>query len=1203
MNPPEPALREHRQIRRTLRDLVALSTLPAVWVGLDLEGIARGLADVLLGILSIDALYIRFGDNANNGCVDVVRSARRLDAVQETQFKNALAPVLESDAAEAAASIADPIGGGELRVAVARFGVGDEYGILVACSRDPGFPAEQDRLLLGVGANQTAIVMQRRQADAQIHEQREWLEVTLASIADAVISADSEGRVTFVNRVAEELTGWSSTDAKGKRVEEVFAAVLAPTRQRVGNLTQPLRESVAIGLAGQTVLIARDGTERPIDASAAPIRNASGKAIGAVITFRDVTKQRQAEQARRMGEEALRRSEEHLRAVVTNTPVCIKVVAADGTLLDMNPAGLAMVEVDSAEEVKGRSVYDIVSAEHREIFRSFNERICGGESGTLSFEIVGGRGTRRRMETFAAPLRRPDGGLAQLAVTVDVTDRERNEQNLKLHARVLDSMVEGVSLCDESGTIIYTNPAEDRIFGYDRGELIGQHVSVQNTYPSEENQRIVAEVIACLKRDGSWSGEFKNRKKDGTEFTTHARITTMEVGGKRYFVCVQEDITERKKAELELSDARGRLDAALEAGAIVTWTWDIPNNRLYSDAALARLFSLSAAEADGGLLENYARSIHPDDLPGVMAALNNAVEHDEVYEADYRVVQADGAKRWVAARGRVERDNAGRPLRMPGVLVDITERKRLEEELRLRVSELAEADRRKEALVASLRESEEKLRLLADTIPQLAWMARPDGHSFWFNRRWYEYTGTTPAQMEDSGWQSVHDPEVLATVLERWQGSVASGEPFDMVFPLRGADGKFRPFLTRVNPLRGSEGSILYWFGTNTDISDIKRMEDALREADRRKDEFLATLAHELRNPLAPIRNSLEILKLPRVDAAMAQQAREMMERQVHALVRLVDDLLDVARVMRGKIQLRKEPVELATVVARAVETAQPLIEVQRHRLELALPNESLLVDADPVRLVQVIGNLLTNAAKYTEPNGRIWLSARREGDEAVLSVRDNGIGIAPETLPHVFELFVQADHAFTKAQGGLGIGLTLVRNLAQMHGGRVEAHSAGLGKGAQFTLHLPLMVQRRAQAVEASLNQRDEVPSTGHRLLVVDDNRDAAVSLAMLLRLRGHEVRIAHDGPSAVTLAESFLPHLVFLDIGMPDVDGYEVARRLRRLPGLQSAVLVALTGWGQEEDRRRTAAAGFDHHLVKPPEANAIVKLLDRLERVTMD
>ena len=500
------------------------------------------------------------------------------------------------------------------------------------------------------------------------------------------------------------------------------------------------------------------------------------------------------------------------------------------------------------------------------------------------------------------------------------------------------------------------------------------------------------------------------------------------------------------------------------------------------------------------------------------------------------------------------------------------------------------------------KESEEKLRLLADTIPQLAWMAHPDGHIFWYNRRWYEYTGTTPDQMEGWGWQSVHDPEVLPTVLERWRNCIATGQPFDMVFPLRGTDQRFRPFLTRVNPLKDDRGRITYWFGTNTDISEIKLMEQALRDNDRRKDEFLATLAHELRNPLAPIRNSLQILKMPRVDAEMVQQTRDMMERQVHHLVRLVDDLLDVSRVMRGKIELRRESVELAAIIARAVETAKPLVEVQGHKLEISVPTESLLLDADPVRLAQVISNLLTNSAKYMEANGNIWLFARRDGNRAILTVRDTGIGIAPDMLPHIFELFVQADHASTKAQGGLGIGLTLVKNLVEMHGGTVEARSDGLGKGCEFTVRLPLVAQgrRRKRIGEANEGQQPEpVRESGHRLLVVDDNRDAAVSLAMLLRLQGHDVQVAHDGPSALELAASYFPNMIFLDIGMPGMDGYEVARRMRQQAGLEKVVLAALTGWGQQEDRRRTAEAGFDHHLVKPPEPKSLESLLADLKR----
>ena len=381
---------------------------------------------------------------------------------------------------------------------------------------------------------------------------------------------------------------------------------------------------------------------------------------------------------------------------------------------------------------------------------------------------------------------------------------------------------------------------------------------------------------------------------------------------------------------------------------------------------------------------------------------------------------------------------------------------------------------------------------------------------------------------------------------------------------------------------------------------DLARVTLELREADRRKDEFLATLAHELRNPLAPIRNSLEVLKMPRIDANTSRQAREMMERQIHHLVRLVDDLLDVSRVMRGKIDLRRERIELATVIARAVETCQPLIDAQRHRLEISSANEAMPLDADPVRLAQVVGNLLTNAAKYTPPGGRIWLGAKRDGDHAVLTVRDSGVGIDGSLLPHVFDLFVQGHHTASHSQGGLGVGLTLVRRLVEMHDGTVDASSAGAGKGTEITVRFPL-VAGAAEAAAAS-DEVEAAPgaeSSGLRLLVVDDNEDAAVSLALLLELQGHQVRIAHDGPSSLEIAAAYRPDLVFLDIGMPGMDGYEVARRMREEPALEGVVLTAVTGWGQLEDRRRTSEAGFDHHIVKPPEPRLLERLLANLAR----
>jgi signal transduction histidine kinase len=368
----------------------------------------------------------------------------------------------------------------------------------------------------------------------------------------------------------------------------------------------------------------------------------------------------------------------------------------------------------------------------------------------------------------------------------------------------------------------------------------------------------------------------------------------------------------------------------------------------------------------------------------------------------------------------------------------------------------------------------------------------------------------------------------------------------------------------------------------------------ALQEADRRKDEFLATLAHELRNPLAPIRNSVDILRLSGHSMPVPTPIVETMDRQVGHMVRLVDDLLEVSRITRGKIELRKEPIELRTAIEVAVETSRPLIDAARHRLTVDLPQEPLNVEADPTRLAQVFANLLNNAAKYTEDGGDLHLRAERQGGEAVISVRDTGVGIAPAHLASVFDMFVQGRGGHPRMPGGLGIGLTLVRTLVEMHGGSVAARSDGPGKGSEFTVRLPLSAapfseeKRRAAAPAAAAM----LP----RVLVVDDNRDAADSLGSLLGILGADVHVVHDGQAALDAFGAYRPALVFLDLGMPEMDGFEVARRMRARPDYDGVRLVALTGWGQEKDRRQTAAAGFDEHLVKPPEIDALQALLAR-------
>ncbi len=659
-----------------------------------------------------------------------------------------------------------------------------------------------------------------------------------------------------------------------------------------------------------------------------------------------------------------------------------------------------------------------------------------------------------------------------------------------------------------------------------------------------------------------------------------------------------------------------------------------------------------------------------------------------------------GRARWLKASAHPIKDDAGVLREVFLIHEDVTDRTRAEN---------------------ALRASEMRLKQLANTIPQLAWMAEPDGSIHWYNDRWYEYTGTMPADMEGWGWQSVHDPAVLPGVVEQWRRSIATGDSFQMTFPLRGRNGAFRPFFTLVAPLKDAEGKVVQWFGTNTDVSALqeaqqalrtteerlrlatqagnigiwdwdvagdsvvwsdrvyvlhglepgefggtaqdfaalihpedadwmwkrietalahrdgfsaefrivlpdgtprwlstwarvhrgkdngaermlgatisidayKKAEAALMEVDRRKDEFLAMLAHELRNPLAPITSAAHLLSAPAADEKRIRLASEIIIRQARHMTELVDDLLDVSRVTRGLAELKKETLGINAAIASAIEQVRPLIEARRHVLTTWTDPRPVSVFGDRTRVIQVIVNLLNNAAKYTPEGGEIALRVEVEAERVAIVVKDNGLGIEAALLPHVFDLFTQGARTPDRAQGGLGIGLALVRSIANLHGGKVEARSDGGGKGSTFTLWLPLAEKRSADdaPAEAVASPR---PATGVDILIVDDNLDAARSLAALLEGAGHRVAVSADARGALEVPESRIPRVFILDIGMPTMDGYELARRLRARSASAAAILIALTGYGHASDREKGRCAGFDHHLVKPVDMEELAAIL---------
>ncbi|MCE9604353.1 MAG: response regulator [Planctomycetia bacterium] len=470
----------------------------------------------------------------------------------------------------------------------------------------------------------------------------------------------------------------------------------------------------------------------------------------------------------------------------------------------------------------------------------------------------------------------------------------------------------------------------------------------------------------------------------------------------------------------------------------------------------------------------------------------------------------------------------------------------------------------------------------------------PLGKIIWNERCKRMFWLDPDAEVDIELFYSILHPDDREPTRQAVEACVYAGRPYDIEYRTVSHTGDFRWIRATGRTTYDEHGKPLQFDGTAHDITSRKLAEEALKDADRRKDEFLATLAHELRNPLAPIRNSLHLLRLSGDLSPALTQVRDIMERQVNHMVRLIDDLLDVSRISRGKIELRKESVELATIVATAVEANRPLIEAARHQLALALPPEPIFLDADPVRLAQIIGNLLNNAAKYTPPGGQIWFTAQIDGSEAVLLVRDNGLGISPEMLPRVFDMFAQLDSSISRSQGGLGIGLTLTKTFVEMHGGHIEARSDGPGQGSEFVVRLPLPADGRQRPLaEVPVSSSSPVlPS--RRVLIVDDAPSAGYVLGKLLEKMGQRVTTANDALTALEIARQEKPEIVISDIGMPNIDGYQLAQRLRHEPGLEKIPLVALTGYGQESDKERAKNAGFDYHLVKPVSLETLQDLL---------
>ncbi len=1040
--------------------------------------------------------------------------------------------------------------------------------------------------------------------------QPEWSRATLASIGDAVITTDTAGRVTFLNPVAQTLTGWTQAEAAGVSVETVFNIVHPETRTRIESPTvRALREGVNAGLPDRSLLIAKDGRERPIGPlvdSAAPIRNDQGKLAGVVLVFRDIT-----ELCRQ--ERAVQVAHAYADNIIATLREPFVVLDRDLRVRSANRTFYATFHVDK-EETEGRFIFDLGNGQWNiPQLRTLLDNVLSNQHPVHDFDMehefpVLGRKimllNARRFESIES---HPE--LILLAIE-DITERKRAEVALEKKNERLRL------LWETAGELLSATDPEAMLHGL--LAKVGPQLGV-DAYCSfvvddrDQSLRLVScegfpkETIHTIERlpfghpifsMGAWVGP--PRAGSLSSPSDAARAELFRSFGLRAYVCnplISDNVLlgtisfgSRTKEEFdsdelaflqtiaryvavayaklriqaEVSDSAKRFQFILES---------IPQKLVTTNPdGSVDYFNPQWMEYTGLTFEQikdfgWTQFIHPNDVDAHLQGWLHATQTGAVYEHESRFRRADGEYRWHVSRGVPMRNEIGQIVLWMGANTDIHD---------IKLIELALID--SETRYRRLFETAKDGILILDTASGRITDANP----FMGELLGYAHEQFLGKELWEIGLFSDRVANEAAVRTLQETGYIRYEH-----LPLVTSQGVRVEVEVVANAYREDSHKVIQC--NVRDITERSKLEKQMHEqaqtlADlhRRKDEFLAMLSHELRNPLAPITNAVQLLSLQKHEDKLQHQARTIIERQVGQLTRLVDDLLEVSRITTGRIHLQLERIDLNGVVERGIETTRPLMHRHHDVLTVSLSSQPIWVYADPARLEQVVVNLLTNAAKYSADGGAIAIAVDRDGEEAQLRVRDSGVGIPPELLPHIFDLFTQAERSLDRSQGGLGIGLCLVRKLVEMHAGTVEVTST-LGQGSEFVVHLPIVL---ASAISPT-SPTPLVPGssgTPLRVLVVDDNTDSAHSLGLLLEATGHHVQLAFDGPTAFQTALVFQPKVVLLDIGLPGLDGYEVARRIREQPTLRNIVLVAMTGYGNETDLQRSEAAGFNHHLVKP-------------------
>lgn len=997
---------------------------------------------------------------------------------------------------------------------------------------------------------------------------------------EAVVTLDKDWCYTHVNVTAERLLGMARDQLLNRRIWDVFPETSGTQIETV--LRRAMSEREPFEFEGFNRLRDKWYANKVVPGPKGSIS----------ICFRDVTERKRTQEAKA-----------RLAAIVESSDDAIIAKDLDGIISTWN-RGAEKIFGYTAEEAIGQPVTMLIPEGRRDEESVILDRIRSGEK-IDHYETVRQRkdGTLLDVSLTVSPLRDAGGNIVGASkIARDITQRKKAEEAQARLAAIVATSDDAIISKDLNGVITSWNRGAEQIYGYTPEEAIGKPVTM--LIPQErldEEPRILERI-----RRGEKINHYETvrRRKDGTFLNISLTVSPLRdargniVGASK----VARDITQRKQAE----EAQSRLAAIVATSDDAIISKDLNGIINSWNRGAEQIFGYTPEEAIGKPVTMLIPEERLDEEPGILERIRRGEKIDH-YETIRR--HKDGTLLNISLSVSPITDANGKVIGASKISRDITARKRQEERLRL-LWETA-------AIMLSTDNPGAMVQDLFDKVHQH--LGADTYFNYMINSAGDALQLISCAGIPDETARSIERVEfgedICGTVALQRRPIVAthiqqSGEPRLQLVKSFGIRAYACNPLIAENRLIGTlsfashtkdqfDAEEIAFFQTLCHYVTISyerlQLVERLRETDRRKDEFLATLAHELRNPLAPVRNSLQLLRLANGNSGLIDQSCNILERQVAQMVRLVDDLLDVARITRGKLDLRREPVELAAVVRNSVEISGPFIEQMGHKLTVNLPQEAVPLHADPLRISQIFSNLLNNAAKYTKPGGHIWLTAECQGSDAVVTVRDTGIGIPADKLPRIFDELMQVDRSQERTQGGLGIGLTLVKRLTEMHGGSVEARSGGPDKGSEFMVRLPVAA---ISGVPDELNTETAKPFGRRRILIVDDNRDGADSLARILKLLGNRVQTAYDGIDAVQAAEGFHPDVVLLDIGLPKMDGHKVCRYIREQPWGQNMVLIAVTGWGQDEDKRRSLEAGFNFHLVKPIDPSELGKLLVDLE-----